>query len=150
MLVTLVSAGHPWSITWGFTLWGAKAAALLGWDSTASTFWASGFQQQALQQYLWQDTTSVMNFGILCGASLAMILAGRKAVIFDRNWRPVVAAVVGGLMLGYGARIAYGCNIGAFISGAASTSLHGWIWIICALPGNWIGIKLRPYFNLPN
>jgi len=147
-LVTLVSAGHPWSITWGFTLWGAKIATLIGWDSASSNFWASGFQQQALQQYLWQDITSVMNFGILCGAAFAMILAGRKAASFNKNWRPIVAAIMGGLMLGYGARIAYGCNIGAFISGAASTSLHGWVWILCALPGNWIGMHLRRPFHL--
>jgi uncharacterized membrane protein YedE/YeeE len=34
-------------------------------------------------------------------------------------------AVVGGLLLGYGARIAFGCNIGAYFSGIAFTSLHG-------------------------
>ncbi|MEH6404903.1 MAG: YeeE/YedE family protein [Sneathiella sp.] len=147
-LVTLLSAGHPWSITWGFTLWGAKAATLLGWNPMTSDFWASGFQQQALQQYLWQDTTSVMNFGILCGATLAMLLAGRKAAAMSRKWRPIAAAILGGLMLGYGARIAYGCNIGAFISGAASTSLHGWVWILCALPGNWLGMHLRRPFQL--
>lgn len=40
-----------------------------------------------------------------------------------------VAAVIGGLMLGYGAWLAYGCSIGAFFSGVASGSLHGWVWI---------------------
>lgn len=49
--------------------------------------------------------------------------------------------------MGYGARIAYGCNIGAFYSGVASTSLHGWLWIIAALPGCWVGIRLRPRFG---
>jgi len=34
-------------------------------------------------------------------------------------------AVVGGLLLGYGARIAFGCNIGAYFTGIAFTSLHG-------------------------
>ena len=59
-----------------------------------------------------------------------------------------MAAVIGGLVMGYGARLAYGCNIGAFFSGIASTSLHGWLWIAAALPGNWVGIKLRPWFGL--
>ena len=53
-------------------------------------------------------------------------------------------------MLGYGARISFGCNIGAFVSGAASTSLHGWLWIVAALAGTWIGIRLRPRFGLPD
>lgn len=47
--------------------------------------------------------------------------------------------------MGYGARIAYGCNVGAFFSGIASTSLHGWLWIAAALPGSWVGLQLmRP------
>ncbi len=144
--VTLVSVGHPWSITWGFTLWGAKVAALMGWDPLTSGFWTGGFQQQALEQPIWSDTTSVMNFGIMAGATLAMLIGGRKAAKCDRRIGPLMAAVIGGLMLGYGARLAYGCNIGAFISGAASTSLHGWVWILCALPGNWIGMKIRRFF----
>jgi hypothetical protein len=52
--------------------------------------------------------------------------------------------------MGYGARIAYGCNIGAFFSGVASTSLHGWAWIIAALGGNAMGVRLRPWFGLRN
>lgn len=145
---TLGIAGHPWSITWGFTLWGAKIAALVGWDPLSSGFWTGGFQQNALMNSLWQDTTSVMNFGILGGAFLAMLLAKRVAPNWDRRWRPILAAIIGGLMLGYGARLAYGCNIGAFISGAASASLHGWVWILCALPGNWVGMHLRRPFQL--
>ncbi|MBL4908332.1 MAG: YeeE/YedE family protein, partial [Sneathiella sp.] len=146
--VTLVTAGHPWSITWGFTLWGAKIATLAGWDPATSGFWTGGFQQQALNGFIWQDVTSVMNIGIIGGAFLAMILAKRVTSSWDKRWRPILAAVIGGLMLGYGARLAYGCNIGAFISGAASGSLHGWVWILCALPGNWIGMHLRRLFQL--
>ena len=60
----------------------------------------------------------------------------------------LAAAVVGRLLLGYGARLAFGCNIGAFFSGVVSGSLHGWRWLGCALVGNWAGVKLRPYFAL--
>lgn len=45
--------------------------------------------------------------------------------------------------MGYGARIAYGCNIGAFFSGVASTSLPGWVWIVFALAGTAIGVRGR-------
>jgi hypothetical protein len=50
--------------------------------------------------------------------------------------------------MGYGARIAFGCNIGAFVAGVASSSVYGWLWIASALPGIWLGIHLRPYFAL--
>ncbi|MCZ6842918.1 MAG: YeeE/YedE family protein [SAR324 cluster bacterium] len=146
----LLIAGHPWSITWGFTLWAAKAAAAMGWDPASSTFWTSGFQQGALARGVFRDVTSVMDFGIVLGALLAAGLAGKFRPSLKIPPRSLLAALIGGLLLGYGARLAYGCNIGAFFSGVASTSLHGWMWIACALPGNWLGIKLRPLFGLEN
>lgn len=54
------------------------------------------------------------------------------------------------MLLGYGSRIAYGCNIGAFVSGVASGSLHSWLWIAAALPGSWLGIHLRRHIGLAN
>jgi uncharacterized membrane protein YedE/YeeE len=52
--------------------------------------------------------------------------------------------------MGYGARLAYGCNIGAYIGGVASFSLHGWVWLVMALLGTGAGLKLRPWFGLSN
>ena len=49
-------------------------------------------------------------------------------------------------MMGYGARLAFGCNVGAYFGGIASTSLHGWLWIVFALLGTGIGVKLRSFF----
>ncbi len=92
--------------------------------------------------------TSVMDFGIILGALLAAGLA-RK---FSPTWRvplgSLLAAIVGGLLLGYGARLAYGCNIGAYFSGIASSSLHGWEWAIAAFAGNVAGTRLRRPFGL--
>ncbi len=146
--LTLLVAGHAWSITWAFSLWGAKAARAVGWDPASSGFWTGGYQQWALENSILRDSVSVMNIGIVLGALLAAGLAGRIAPRLELAWRPLLAAVIGGLAMGYGARLAYGCNIGAFFSGIASTSLHGWVWIICALPGNWLGIRLRPLFGM--
>lgn len=147
--VTLVVAGHPWTITWAFSLWGAKLAALAGWDPSASVFWSGGFPAYALGRGVLEDVTSVMDLGIMVGALAAAALAGRFArgqtVTPARVW---AAALLGGLLMGYGARIAFGCNIGAFFSGVASTSLHGWLWIAAALVGNWLGVRLRPGFGL--
>ncbi len=80
---------------------------------------------------------------------LAAGLAGRFAPTRRIALRGALAALIGGLAMGYGARLAFGCNIGAFFSGVASTSLHGWLWIVCALAGTWIGVRLRPLFGLP-
>ena len=37
-LVTLLVAGHPWTITWAFGLWGAKTAAAAGWNPAGSSW----------------------------------------------------------------------------------------------------------------
>ena len=147
-LGTLVVAGHPWSITWGFTLWGAKGATLAGWQPASSAFWQGGWQRDVLAGSVLDDTTSMMDLALMLGALCAAALAGRFAPHWRLPWRSVAAALLGGLAIGYGARIAYGCNIGAFISGAASGSLHGWLWIVAALPGTWLGIVLRRRFGL--
>lgn len=146
----LLIAGHPWGITWGFTLWGAKAAAALGWDPAASAYWSVPWRAGALAQPILANVTSVMNIGIVLGAMAAAALAGGIRPAFAVPLRALFAAVLGGLMLGYGARLAYGCNIGAFFSGVASTSLHGWAWIVAAIGGNILGVRLRPLFGLAN
>ena len=38
-LATLLIAGHPWSVTWGFALWGASLADALGFGIAEWTFW---------------------------------------------------------------------------------------------------------------
>jgi uncharacterized membrane protein YedE/YeeE len=120
----------------------------LGWQPASSAFWRDGAQLQSLQGSLLDDTTSMMDLAIMLGALCAAALAGRFAPRWHVPWRSLAAALLGGLAIGYGARIAYGCNIGAFVSGVASGSLHGWLWIAAALPGTWLGVRLRPLFGL--
>ncbi len=147
---TLIISGHPWTITWAFTLWGAKLATLAGWNPDTHLFWQGGFQQAALSNGLLQDETSLMDIGIFLGALLAALLSRHFVFTWQVNTRNIAASILGGLTMGYGARIAFGCNIGAFFSGVASTSLHGWLWIVAALAGTWIGVRLRPIFGLIN
>lgn len=58
--------------------------------------------------------------------------------------------MVAGPLPGYGARLAYGCNIGAYFSGTVSGSLHGWLrlWLVAAFAENVISTRLRPLFGL--
>jgi hypothetical protein len=91
-----------------------------------------------------------MDIGVVAGALAAAGAAGRFRLRPIGSPRMLAAALLGGLAMGYGARLAFGCNIGAFFSGVASTSLHGWLWIAAALPGAWLGVALRPRFGLAN
>ena len=143
---TLALAGRPWGITSAFALWGAKAVSGLGVDVSSWPFWQNPGNAKALAAPVWEDITSVMNIGIVLGALLASGLAGRFAPSLKIPTRSLVAAVIGGLLLGYGSRLAYGCNIGAYFSGIASGSLHGWVWLVAAFIGNSVGVRLRPFF----
>lgn len=145
-IMTLLVSGWPWGITGAFALWGAKIASLFGAKPEMWTFFAG--QQEALRASLFADVTSVMDFGIILGAMLAAMLAGKFKPGFAIPARSLAAAVIGGLLLGVGARLGTGCNIGAFFSGTISGSLHGWVWLLFAFAGNVVGVRLRPLFRL--
>jgi len=147
-IATLTIGGRPWGVTSAFALWGAKWFQALGVDVASWSYWTAPAQATALKSSVLKDVTSVMDFGIILGALLAAILAGRFAPVWKISGRSIAAAVIGGLLLGYGARIAYGCNIGDYFSGIASGSLHGWLWLVAAFIGNIAGTSLRPMFDL--
>ena len=138
-------AGH-WGVTSAFALWGSKMVAATGVDVASWPYWQT--RAAELQGSVFNDVTSVMDFGIILGALAAAGLAGRFAPTWRVPGRSLAAAVLGGLLLGYGARIAYGCNIGAYFSGIASSSVHGWLWFAAAFAGNAVGTRFRPLFGL--
>jgi uncharacterized membrane protein YedE/YeeE len=151
-LLTVILSGTPWGVTFAFALWGAKIAQFIGIDMTQVEFWTWDYGALALQDSLLVNVPSVMNFGLLLGAMLAAGLAN-KYNAGSKNplvLRSVLAAVIGGSLMGYGARLGFGCNIGAMFSGIASASVHGWIWFASAFVGSLLGIKARPFFGLGN
>jgi uncharacterized membrane protein YedE/YeeE len=147
-IATLLLAGHPWSVTFGFGLWGAKIAQAVGVPVESWAFWNWPGPQKALNSSVLEDITSVMDFGIILGAGLAASLAGAFAPKAKIPLGSLLAAVIGGLLMGYGARLSFGCNIGALFSGIASGSVHGWLWFAAAFAGSLFGVWLRPAFGL--
>ncbi len=147
-IATLLLAGRPWGVTSAFALWGAKIASATGMDVATWAYWQRPAQAATLNESVLRDITSVMNFGIILGALIAASLARKFAPSFRLPWKSVAAAVIGGLLLGYGARIAFGCNIGAFFGGVSSASLHGWLWFVAAFAGSGLGSRLRLMFDL--
>jgi uncharacterized membrane protein YedE/YeeE len=147
-IFVFAAGGHPWSVTFGYTVWGAKAATALGFDLSHAPFWQWAGPKHALESSVLADTSSLTDFGMLFGA---MAAAAASKPFATGAWPPaksLLAAAVGGLVMGWGARLGFGCNIGAFVGGVASGSLHGWVWFACALAGSLVGIRLRPLFGL--
>lgn len=146
--LTLAVRGNPWGITSAFALWGGKALMLVGIDVSGWGYF-TGANGEALTQTVLADSTSVMNFGIILGAFIA---ASAQGTFKPKKIKPGIAgaSIMGGILMGYGARLAFGCNIGAYFGGIASFSLHGWVWMVMAMLGTLLALFIRPLFGLKN
>ncbi|MFD5316565.1 YeeE/YedE family protein [Streptomyces sp. NPDC127098] len=147
--VLLVSGG-AWGVTSAFALWGSEALSLVGVRPESWSFWQQPGNADMLAGPVLADKNSLTDIGIMIGAAVAASLGGTWALHRGIPWRTAVAAVLGGVLMGIGARLAGGCNIGAYLAGISSGSLHGWIWGATALLGTWAGLRLRPLFGLAN
>jgi hypothetical protein len=145
--LNLVLAGNPWGVVYGFGLWAAKLATAAGvFDPASNVFWSQPGNTQRLAQTLLLDVTSITNIGILAGA--LWVAAGKPA----EPHKPLTATqwavgLVAGLVMGYSSRLAFGCNVGAMLSGISTGSVHGWIWVPMAFAGTLLGLRVRRHFG---
>ncbi len=144
-VANLAVAGQPWGIVYGLGLWGAKIAQAGGADVAANAFWSNPVHGERLVSSVLTDVTTLTNIGLLFGAFMAMRWrrspGAQVARLKLQGW---VCVLMAGLVLGYSARVAFGCNVGAFFSGVSTGSLHGWVWLAAAFAGSILGVKLRP------
>src|SRR5690554_3627838 len=146
-VLNFVIAGQPWGVVYGFGLWAAKIATAGNlFDPSTNAFWSQPVNATALQQSVFLDLTSITNIGILAGA--LWIFSRNKSGKADKlNTQQWVVGIIAGFLLGYSSRLAFGCNVGAMVSGISTGSLHGWIWVVMAFAGSLIGVRIRRYFN---
>jgi uncharacterized membrane protein YedE/YeeE len=142
-LLNLIVAGQPWGIVYGLGLWGAKLVSAAGWDLSANAFWGREAQQTQIHGAMLDDVTTITNLGLLVGAFLVAQHKGKACPAVKASGRQWLAAALAGLILGYSARLAFGCNVGAYFSGIATGSLHGWVWFAAAFAGSYLGVRLR-------
>jgi uncharacterized membrane protein YedE/YeeE len=144
--LNLLLAGQPWGVVYGFGLWAAKISVALGaFDPTVNVFWGQAGNAQRLTQTVFMDVTTITNIGILGGALWvsAKAPAGSKPLT-NQQW---VIGLIAGFVMGYSSRLAFGCNIGAMLSGISTGSLHGWLWVPLAFAGTLIGVRVRRHYQ---
>ena len=110
--VFLFAFDRPWTASDGMRNWGDSLLQLFGVVA----------QSDLLPPFLFSG--SVLNFGLLFGALAAALLSREFGV------RPVpagelVKGALGGLLMGWGAMLSFGCNIGGFFSALSAFSLSG-------------------------
>ncbi|WP_373893655.1 YeeE/YedE family protein [Virgibacillus sp. CBA3643] len=145
--VVFIVQGEPWKLTSAFTLWGSKLLMGFGIDVSQWQYWVSEERLAALLHPVFQDSVSVLNFGVITGTFLSLALGG--LIRFGKIPVHIAAlALAGGLLMGYGASVSFGANIGAYFSGIASFSLHAWIWAPMAILGVYTAYYVEKKLNL--
>ena len=144
--LNLLIAGQPWGVVYGFGLWAAKGATALGlFDPTHNAFWSDPGHAERLRQTLLLDVTSITNIGILAGA--LWVAPKRPPSVRPMTGTQWAIGLAAGFVMGYSSRLAFGCNVGAMVSGISTGSLHGWIWVVMAFAGTLIGLRVRRRFG---
>lgn len=135
----LVTTHKAWGVTSAFTTWDVALMRLLGIEFSAG--WAEK-ANAAIDGGLLNDGGTVRNLALLIGAAYALLLAGRFKFDWDFNARDVTIYACGGALMGFGARMADGCNIGALFSGLSVGSLSGWVFGVFLVLGATAGLKI--------
>ena len=97
-----------------------------------------------------------MNIAFILGATWAQISLIKNAVgkskvstkAIPKQLYLSALTLIGGFLMGYGAVIGLGCNIGGFIAAVLSGSVHGWAWVVTALLGTMVGVQLRKLLRI--
>lgn len=129
--------GCYWSITTNFARWSAWFLGNMGADVES---WKAWNYYDYIQP--WLDVSTWSNLGIIIGALISILLARQLKWKQIKDKKQFITALVGGWLMGYGARVAYGCNIGGLFSGIASLGLNGWLYLPFVVLGIFIGNKI--------
>ena len=130
--------GTFWAVTGEFTRWGADLMKLIGINT-------DHFQYLKLIHYQGTVLTridGVMVLGMFLGAFGAAYISNNLKLRMPMSWIRVTQALVGGILAGFGARLAMGCNLAAFFTGIPQFSLHAWIFAAFMAGGTYVGTKI--------
>jgi hypothetical protein len=87
-----------------------------------------------------------MSFGIIFGAAI-MALWNNEFKIKIPQGEFIVWGLLGGTLMGIGARAGMGCNIGAFFIRVAGGDPSGWIFGLGLTIGSFIGVKFFDWWT---
>ena len=154
--------GQQWPAWVGGVLFGILSILLFAWEKPWSVAdgvrnWGDWFLNTVdvtdtfiIAPYLY--STSVLNVGIIGGAFAAALLARQFHIRGAPPWE-LFKGVIGGCLMGIGASLSFGCNIGGFFSATSALSLAGPAMMIGLMAGAIVGLKLLvwevSYLNLP-
>ncbi|MBI2909168.1 MAG: YeeE/YedE family protein [Chloroflexi bacterium] len=121
------AVGAPWFVYGGFSLWG-------GWLISFA-----GMTPAVKLDLPWLHAASMQDAGTIAGALISCLLASDFRLRMPQRRIRLVEGLGGGLLMGVGAMLAPGCNIGGFFSAMSALSLSGFVIFFGLLGGAWTG-----------
>jgi len=131
----LAGRGTYWGITTGESKIGGLLWATAVDPSIRDTLYYKTFK---LVNPL-NDPTQMIVIAILLGGLIGALALGEFGLKHFPNHWMLLQAVIGGFLLGYGARLALGCNIGNYLSAWASAGLNAITFTAGMIPGIGLG-----------
>jgi uncharacterized membrane protein YedE/YeeE len=126
--VFLFAFDRPWTASDGLRNWGDWALTGLG----------LAHRPDLVAPWLYSG--SLLNLGVLLGG-LAAALLSREFAIRVPPRGELVKGVGGGLLMGVGAMLAFGCNVGGFFSAVSALSLSGFGMMLGLGLGAFLGLR---------
>lgn len=80
--------------------------------------------------------------GLVLG-SLAVALLSNKFQLSRLTLSNGTTALIGGILMGWGAMVALGCTVGTLLSGISAFAVSGWVFGAAVFVGVWLGIRLK-------
>ena len=139
--------GTFWAVTGEFTRWGGQLLQLAGGDTeTWGYYKLIGLDGTPLTRI-----DGMMIIGMFGGCFAAALWANNVKLRLPKSRIRILQAIVGGMIAGFGARLAMGCNLAAFFTGIPQFSLHAWFFALATAIGSWFGARftLLPIFRIP-
>ncbi|MEJ2592294.1 MAG: YeeE/YedE family protein [Candidatus Thiodiazotropha sp.] len=133
---TVFDPGY-WYITTQEAQWGGWLLNKLGMQNMDTVFFGLDY---GLPNPL-LNAPGFMSIGIILGAAVIALLR-REFKWKVPNLETAVFAIVGGALMGIGARIGMGCNVGAFFATVTNGDLTGWIFLLGMIGGGYLGVKV--------
>ena len=124
-----------WTVGGGETMMtGLAAQFILGEEAVSRIpFWNVVFKPDA---GYWKIYISL---GMLTGAVIGAVMSGEFYIRFPRRLSEWVLATVGGLLMGFGIRLAFVCNVSTFYGLTPQMDLGGYLAISGIVAGAWVG-----------
>ncbi|MEQ6278743.1 selenium metabolism membrane protein YedE/FdhT [Kluyvera huaxiensis] len=139
--------GTFWAVTGEFTRWGGQLLQLTGVHAeTWGYYKLIGLEGSPLTRI-----DGMMIIGMFGGCFAAALWANNVKLRLPKSRIRIFQAIIGGMIAGFGARLAMGCNLAAFFTGIPQFSLHAWFFALATAIGSWFGARftLLPMFRIP-